>query len=94
MNWNASIGRGSNGFAGCACDIPSHSYQYSFAPNPNWSAFYAPAAEICEYLQGVAERFGVRRWVKTEHKVVNCRWDENVKKWWVVKYILIICANH
>ncbi|ESZ89873.1 putative monooxygenase [Sclerotinia borealis F-4128] len=40
---------------GCACDIPSHSYQYSFDPNPDWSSLYAPAAEICAYLQGIAK---------------------------------------
>ncbi|KAH7399717.1 hypothetical protein BKA64DRAFT_670266 [Cadophora sp. MPI-SDFR-AT-0126] len=35
-----------NRYPGCACDIPPHSYQYSFEPNPTWSAFYAPAVGL------------------------------------------------
>ena len=26
-----------NSYPGCACDVPSHLYSLSFAPNPNWS---------------------------------------------------------
>ncbi|KAI0598883.1 flavin-binding monooxygenase [Biscogniauxia sp. FL1348] len=70
-----------NRYPGCACDIPAHSYQYSFNPNPNWSAFYAPQSEICAYLQDTAEKFGVMRFVKTSHKVEECRWDDDIKKW-------------
>src|SRR5690348_11793031 len=29
-----------NTYPGCACDIPSHLYSFSFAPNPNWSHQY------------------------------------------------------
>lgn len=66
---------------GCACDIPAHSYQYSFNPNPDWSAFYAPQPEIHAYLQGTAEKYGVLRYVKLSHKVESCRWSEDRKKW-------------
>lgn len=66
---------------GCACDVPSHSYQYSFEPNPNWSSFYAPQAEICAYLQAVAEKYGVTRFVNLRHEVESCLWDAEAKKW-------------
>jgi len=69
-------------FIGCACDIASHSYQYSFDPNPNWSAFYAPAKEICGYLQAIADKYGVMRHVKLLHKVTSCKWDEQARKWY------------
>jgi cation diffusion facilitator CzcD-associated flavoprotein CzcO len=26
-----------NSYPGCACDVPSHLYSFSFAPNPDWS---------------------------------------------------------
>lgn len=61
--------------------ILAHSYQYSFEPNPKWSSFYAPAEEICEYLTGVATKYGVQRFVKLSHKVQSCVWDEEAKKW-------------
>ncbi|KAL2024166.1 hypothetical protein VTK56DRAFT_9322 [Thermocarpiscus australiensis] len=70
-----------NKYPGVACDIPSHSYQYSFAPNPNWSNVYAPGNEIQQYLQGVAERFGATRFIKTSHRVEHCAWDAAQKKW-------------
>ncbi|KAI0470961.1 flavin-binding monooxygenase [Xylariaceae sp. FL0804] len=70
-----------NRYPGCACDIPAHSYQYSFNPNPHWSAFYAPQKEICSYLQGTAQKFGVMRFVKLSHNVESCTWDSEKKKW-------------
>jgi cation diffusion facilitator CzcD-associated flavoprotein CzcO len=66
---------------GVACDIPSHSYQYSFAPNPNWSNLYAPGSEIQQYLLDVAERYGATRFIKTRHRVEHCEWDDVQKKW-------------
>lgn len=77
-----------NSFApGCACDVPAHSYQYSFDPNPNWSAFYAPQAEIYAYLSGMAEKYGVTRFVKLQHEVESCIWDDVAKKWFVLLFL-------
>ncbi|KAI0144715.1 flavin-binding monooxygenase [Pestalotiopsis sp. NC0098] len=70
-----------NRYPGCACDVPSHSYQYSFEPNPDWSNFYAPQAEICAYLDRVADKYGVKRFVKLQHEVVSCEWDVLSQKW-------------
>lgn len=70
-----------NKYPGVACDIPSHSYQYSFAPNPNWSNLYAPGAEIQQYLEDVATRFGATRFIKLCHEVRHCAWDDQNKLW-------------
>ncbi|PQE12791.1 hypothetical protein CJF30_00002694 [Rutstroemia sp. NJR-2017a BBW] len=70
-----------NRYPGCACDIPSHSYQYSFNPNPSWSSLYAPAPEICAYLEKTAEKYGANRFIKLSHKVLSGRWDDRQKKW-------------
>jgi cation diffusion facilitator CzcD-associated flavoprotein CzcO len=35
-----------NTYPGAACDVPSHLYEFSFAPNPRWSRRYAPQPEI------------------------------------------------
>src|SRR5439155_864001 len=48
-----------NTYPGAACDVPSHLYEFSFAPNPRWSRRYAPQAEIQSYLEQVARRHGV-----------------------------------
>lgn len=42
-----------NVYPGCACDVPSHLYSLSFAPNPNWSRTYSPQPEILDYLKRV-----------------------------------------
>lgn len=72
-----------NRYPGCACDVPAHSYQYTYAPNldPGWSGFYAPAEEICAYIQRTAERFGVDRFVRLRHLVEDVRWDDVGKLW-------------
>jgi len=71
-----------NTYPGAACDIPSHLYEYSFAPN-RWSRRYAPQAEIQAYVEGVARRFGVLDKVRTETEVTSARWDEVRGKWLV-----------
>src|SRR5690349_17601836 len=35
-----------NTYPGCACDIPSHLYSFSFALNPDWSHTFSPQPEI------------------------------------------------
>lgn len=42
-----------NTYPGVACDVPSHLYSYSFAPNPDWSHVFSPGAEIHAYLRQV-----------------------------------------
>ncbi|MDX6609558.1 MAG: hypothetical protein QOF85_1483 [Solirubrobacterales bacterium] len=69
-----------NTYPGAACDIPSHLYEYSFAPN-RWSRRYAPQAEIQAYVEGVARRFGVLDKVRTGTEVTSARWDEERGKW-------------
>ncbi|HZR44203.1 MAG TPA: NAD(P)/FAD-dependent oxidoreductase [Ktedonobacteraceae bacterium] len=70
-----------NTYPGCACDIPSNLYSFSFAPNPNWSHLYPPQPEIQDYLRSCAKRFGV-----FEHILFNCElrqavWREDDQCW-------------
>jgi len=65
-----------NTYPGAACDIPSHLYEFSFAPNPRWSRRYAPQAEIQAYLEDVARRHGVLDRVRTGTEVTAARWDD------------------
>ena len=44
-----------NTYPGCACDVPSHLYSFSFAPNPDWSRAFSPQPEIFSYLRHVRE---------------------------------------
>jgi cation diffusion facilitator CzcD-associated flavoprotein CzcO len=69
-----------NTYPGAACDVPSHLYEFSFAPN-RWSRRYAPQAEIQAYLEGVARHFGVAEKFRTKTEVKSARWDEQRAGW-------------
>jgi cation diffusion facilitator CzcD-associated flavoprotein CzcO len=73
--WNA------NTYPGAVCDIPSHLYELSFAPNPRWSRRFAPQAEIQAYLEDVARRHGGLERVRTGVEVESARWDEERGRW-------------
>jgi cation diffusion facilitator CzcD-associated flavoprotein CzcO len=70
-----------NTYPGAACDVPSHLYEFSFAPNPRWSRRYAPQAEIQAYLEDVAQRHGVLERMRTGTEVTAARWDEERGRW-------------
>jgi cation diffusion facilitator CzcD-associated flavoprotein CzcO len=70
-----------NTYPGCACDVQSHLYSFSFAPNPDWSRAYSPAAEIHAYLRGCAERFGVLPFVRFDHEIRQASWDAPSRRW-------------
>jgi len=69
-----------NTYPGAACDIPSHLYEYSFAPN-RWSRRFSPGPEIRAYIEGVAKRFGVFDKVCTGTEVTSASWDEERGRW-------------
>ncbi len=70
-----------NTYPGAACDVPSHLYEFSFAPNPRWSRRYAPQAEIQAYLEDIVEREGVRDRVRTGVEVETATWDAERARW-------------
>ena len=65
-----------NTYPGAACDIPSHLYEFSFAPNPRWSRRYAPQEEIQAYIEDVARRSACRP-VRLSTEVTSARWDDD-----------------
>src|SRR4051794_5715922 len=63
-----------NTYPGCQCDIPSHLYSFSFAPNPDWSRLFPTQPEIWDYLRGCADRYGVRPHIRFDHEVQQATW--------------------
>jgi cation diffusion facilitator CzcD-associated flavoprotein CzcO len=70
-----------NTYPGCACDVPSHLYSFSFAPNPEWTQTYSPQPEIWEYLRRCADDFGVRPHVRLGCAVESATWLEAERRW-------------
>jgi len=48
-----------NTYPGVACDIPSHDYNFTWDPKPDWTQFFAAGKEIQGYFEGFAERHGM-----------------------------------
>src|ERR1700741_4498114 len=61
-----------NTYPGCACDVPSHLYSFSFAPNPDWTQTYSKQPEIFAYLRRVAD--GVREHIRLNTAVESATW--------------------
>ncbi len=70
-----------NSYPGCACDVPSNLYSFSFAPNPEWTRAFSPQPEIFEYLRACASRYGITPHVRFRHAVTNAAWEEEGQKW-------------
>jgi cation diffusion facilitator CzcD-associated flavoprotein CzcO len=64
-----------NTYPGIGCDVPSHFYSYSFAPNPEWSHRFSPGAEIQTYFEDVARRFGVTERIRFGDEVIRCAFE-------------------
>jgi cation diffusion facilitator CzcD-associated flavoprotein CzcO len=72
-NWNT--------YPGIACDVPSHLYEFSFAPNPDWSRRYSPGSEIQAYIEKVARDHGVLDKVRLSTEVQSATFDEEAGRW-------------
>lgn len=70
-----------NRYPGCACDVPSHLYSFSFDLNPKWSRMFAGRAEIQEYLEESVERHGIRDHIRLKTQLREAEWDENAGLW-------------
>lgn len=72
-----------NTYPGCACDVPSALYSFSFAPNPAWGRLYAPQPEIQRYARAIAHEHGAAEHVVTGADVLGADWDEDAQRWLV-----------
>ncbi|NUK10040.1 NAD(P)/FAD-dependent oxidoreductase [Streptomyces lunaelactis] len=70
-----------NSYPGCACDVPSHLYSFSFAPNPDWPRTFSGQQHIRAYLEHVADTFRLRSHIRLNHEVLMMRWDRDKLRW-------------
>ena len=84
-----------NIYPGAACDVPSHLYCFSFAPNPNWSRVYAKQAEIKDYLENIVSDYNLIDYANFSNKVSRIVLNEGTGLW-EVEFTdgKIVCAHH
>ncbi|HEX4359349.1 MAG TPA: NAD(P)/FAD-dependent oxidoreductase [Pseudonocardia sp.] len=72
-----------NTYPGCACDVQSHLYSFSFAPNPDWTRMFARQPEIRAYLEGLADRYRLRDRIRLGVRVTGAEFDADARGWTV-----------
>ncbi|MFC4913067.1 flavin-containing monooxygenase [Actinomadura gamaensis] len=70
-----------NTYPGCACDVPSHMYSFSFELNPNWSRMFAPQPEIRAYMEATADKYRIRDHIRFGAAVDSMEWDDASNRW-------------
>lgn len=70
-----------NTYPGCACDVQSHLYSFSFALNPDWSRMYSPQTEIWAYLQRCASDYNILPYIRFGHEVLDVSWNSEKSHW-------------
>ncbi|WP_018566865.1 flavin-containing monooxygenase [Streptomyces sp. PsTaAH-124] len=70
-----------NSYPGCACDVPSHLYSFSFAPNPEWPRTFSGQQHIRSYLEHVADTFGLRPHLRFGSEVKKAAWNAERLCW-------------
>ena len=72
-----------NHYPGAACDVPSHLYSYSFAPNPRWTRKFADHAQIHAYMHDCVERYGLQGHIALHSEVAEAEFDAAQGLWLV-----------
>lgn len=72
-----------NSYPGCACDVQSHMYSFSFEGKHDWTKRYAPWNEIQDYILKTTDKYGIRPFCRFHQDVTSARFDESTGLWTV-----------
>ncbi len=70
-----------NTYPGCACDVPSHFYSFSFEGRSDWSRTFPPQKEIYAYLESLVEKYKLRGKTRFNTEIEKAEFDETSQKW-------------
>lgn len=87
-----------NTYPGLSCDVPAHSYTYTFARNPNWSRWYAQGPEIQQYFESTAEHYDILPLIRFSDEVtdlhfVDGRWNLRTASGFTSAFDAVIAAT-
>jgi cation diffusion facilitator CzcD-associated flavoprotein CzcO len=83
-----------NSYPGCACDVQSHLYSYSYAPNSGWEHMFSRQPEIWAYLRRCASEFDLNRNIRFNTAVEQLLWMEDEQRWAITTSTGILSAAH
>lgn len=70
-----------NTYPGCACDVPSHMYSFSYERNPEWSRMYASQPEIFTYLKNCVAKYQLAPYIRLGAEMREAVFDEANDLW-------------
>ncbi|MCB9642677.1 MAG: NAD(P)/FAD-dependent oxidoreductase [Myxococcales bacterium] len=70
-----------NTYPGCACDVPSLLYSYSFEQSSRWSRMFGEQGEIWEYMKTCVDKFGLRSHIRFRSRVISLEFQEDRGLW-------------
>ena len=62
-------------------DVPNHFYSYSFAPNPDWSDYFARREELAAYIERCAVEYGIVPHIRFDAEVIAAEYDDEQSRW-------------
>jgi len=66
-----------NTYPGCACDVPSHLYSFSFERKADWTRKYSGQAEILEYLEHCVAKYGIAPHLRLSTRIARAVWEND-----------------
>ncbi len=70
-----------NTYPGCRVDSNNQLYSYSFEPNSDWPQFFSTQPVLLEYFRKIAEKYGLRRFIRFNTTVEKMTFDEKTDHW-------------
>ncbi len=70
-----------NRYPGVGVDTPSHFYSYSFEISPEWNHYHPHGADMREYFQSVADKYGLRSNIRFRTIVHSLDFDQDGAIW-------------
>ncbi|HEX9034074.1 MAG TPA: NAD(P)/FAD-dependent oxidoreductase [Streptosporangiaceae bacterium] len=73
-----------NTYPGCACDIRSLLYSFSFEPKRDWSRQYPRQPEILDYLRHCVDRYDLAGRIEFGAEAISMTYDDEKARWAVL----------
>ncbi|PYH96915.1 flavin-binding monooxygenase [Aspergillus ellipticus CBS 707.79] len=70
-----------NRYPGSSCDVWGALYSFSFEQRSDWTREYPGQEELLAYLTGIAEQYGLYRYIRFNSTVKEARWDDDELLW-------------
>lgn len=65
----------------------------AFEPNPDYSTYYIGSEEIWRYVNAVADKYDVKRYMRFRHRLTNAVWNGGEGVWDLTFEVTKVDAN-